>query len=127
MLSALRRLCHRSRAFWVGLLLLTFLWQPTLLAASEVHEAEHAIQTGHDHHAEADGLGIPADEPSSPEDASLWHGLLHLGHCCAYPQAVPNDGMSALTVLRPASAPFAAAQALPSLTLPRPLRPPIQA
>lgn len=127
MSSVHRRLSKPFRAFWVAFLMLTLTWQPALLAASEVHETAHLIQTGHAHDGVHEGPGIPEDEPTSPDDGAFWHGLMHLGHCCGQVSALPSDGMPAHPVLVPASAPVSPSLAIQSLTLPHPLRPPIRA
>jgi hypothetical protein len=126
MLTRLRKRCMAYRALWVALLMLALVWQPALLAASEVHESEHLIQTGHAHDADHEGPGIPADELSLPGDDGIWHSLMHLGHCCAQVSALPSGGAPMPLMLRPASTPDSPSLAIQSLTLPRPLRPPIQ-
>ena len=50
---------HASRRILIGFLALCFLWQPILLIAAEVHEAQHLLQTGHAHDAEHPESGIP--------------------------------------------------------------------
>lgn len=113
------------RVLWAALLLLAFVWQPALLAASEVHASEHLVQTGHAHDADHEGPGIPADELAGPDEGDIWHGLMHLGHCCGQLSAIPADGVPVPAILRPLSASMSPATALASLTLPQPLRPPI--
>lgn len=113
------------RAFW-AVLLLALVWQPTLLAASEAHESEHLIQTGHAHDADHQGPGIPADELDAPDEDDLWHGLMHLGHCCGQASALPSDGVSVPDMRGPTSEAMASLLPLQSLTLRQPLRPPIR-
>ena len=86
MFRRLRHRSFRSNALWVLALLLTCVWQPALMAASEVHEASHFAIAGHAHDEVHEEAGIPADEPLQA-DASGFHGLMHLGHCCSQPPA----------------------------------------
>lgn len=126
MLLRPRHIGRSSRAFWVALLILALVLQPTLLAASEVHATEHLIQTGHTHDTDHEGPGIAADEPTAQDDGDLWHGLMHLGHCCGHASALPSDGVPIPPLRRPGSAPVSPSRPIQSLMLPHPLRPPIQ-
>lgn len=97
MLTRLRHWCHRSRVLLAALLVLTFLWHPALIAASEAHESEHLVRTGHAHDAHAGEAhadnthAIVADESPDPEGDAPWHELLHAGHCCGHAQAMPIE------------------------------------
>jgi len=122
-----RRLSKPVRAVGVALLMLALIWQPALLAASEVHETAHLLQMGHAHDADDEGPGIPEDEPTAHDDGAFWHGLMHLGHCCGHVSALPSDGVPAHPALMPACVPVSPALVIQSLTLPHPLRPPIRA
>lgn len=73
-------------------LVLCVLAQPVLVAASEVHEAAHLLQTGHDlGETHGNHGGIPADE--SPDARDAWHVLMHAAHCCGTPSALPQHGV----------------------------------
>lgn len=123
MMHALRQLSQSSRPLWV-LLLMAFVWQPALLAASEVHAFAHQAETGHahdvDHHTH-----IAADEHAST-DGDLWHSLLHMDQCCAHVPVMPSDVLPLPLMFWSGAAPSARLLAMQSLTLPFPLRPPIQ-
>ncbi len=76
-----------QRAFWLALLLFGAIWQPTLMAASEVHETAHLFATGHAHDAQHPEAGIPGDEVVEA-DGMGWERLMHAGHCCGHPNAM---------------------------------------
>jgi hypothetical protein len=125
MMRRLRRCSPVLRALWVALLLLAVVVKPALVAASEVHESEHLLQTGHTLDSQHEEHGIPHDEPMSG-DTDSWHALMHLGHCCSHPPALL---LSALAVdLSPVvTSPVAFVPlAKVSATLTQPLRPPIR-
>ena len=81
------------RAFWLVLLLFGAVWQPALMAASEVHEAAHLFATGHEHDALHPEAGIPGDE-AVDADGLGWELLMHAGHCCGHPSAMPGADLS---------------------------------
>ena len=124
----MQHLRHRSRTscvVWIALLLLALVWQPGLVAASEVHESEHLLQTGHALDAEHGDHGIPADEPVAPDGADPWHTLMHLNHCCGHSSAMPHDMPQLAIAPDIASPPAGATFDATSASLPQPLRPPI--
>jgi hypothetical protein len=86
MLRRLRHVSHQLSAVWLLALLLTAVWQPALMAASEVHEVSHLAIAGHAHEDAHDEPGIPSDEQPQG-DLGGFHGLMHLGHCCGQPPA----------------------------------------
>jgi len=115
----------------LALLVLTFLWHPALIAASEAHESEHLVRTGHAHDAHSDEahaggtLAIPADESPEPEGEAPWHELLHVGHCCGHAQAMPIDWLVVPPMLIPGPDIAFRATVIPSPVPARLLRPPI--
>lgn len=125
MMQQLRHRSRSSRVLWIALLLLALVWQPGLVAASEVHESEHLLQTGHALDAEHGEIGIPADEPAAPDGADPWHALMHLGHCCSYPSAMLPDTLQVSSGPDIASPPIGGTFDATSASLPQPLRPPI--
>lgn len=122
-----RHIGRSYRAFWVALLILMLVSQPTLLATGAAHASEHLILSGQTHDTDREGAGIAANDPTAEEDGGLWHGLMHLGHCCGHGSALPSDGVPIPPLRRPGSAPVSPSRAIQSLMLPHPLRPPIQA
>lgn len=96
MLSRLRQRCLARPWLWVLLLALSFVAKPVLSLAGELHESGHhadavAQHAGHghaDHHAPDAGA---ADE----EPAGLWHGLMHVAHCCGPLSALPTGVVAA--------------------------------
>jgi hypothetical protein len=87
MMPRLRHRCRTARALWVALLLFAVVFKPMLVLASEVHESEHLLQTGHSHEAAGESHGIPQDESPVSGEVDPWHSLMHLGHCCSHPSA----------------------------------------
>ncbi|MCI1710152.1 MAG: hypothetical protein LKM32_06630 [Chiayiivirga sp.] len=126
MLHRLRRQCIAARTCWLALLLLAVVWQPSLLAASQVHASEHLIQTGHAHDADHDGPGIPADEQVTPGNDTFWHGLMHLAHCCGQVSALPAAPLLVTAASHDALAPEGPRGVLATHAPPQPLRPPIR-
>lgn len=125
MMQQLRHRSRTSRIFWIALLLWALVWQPGLIVASEVHESEHLLQTGHALDATHGEHGIPADEPMPPDGADPWHALMHLGHCCSYPSAMLPDMPQMAFGPDIASPPAGGTFDADSAPQPQPLRPPI--
>lgn len=108
----------------MGLLVLALVWQPALVVASEVHEAEHRVQAGHEHEFGSEAVSAATDDPA-PDGRDPWHGLMHLGHCCGHVQALPAEGVCMPHVVRSSAAIRESAQSIANLPLASPLRPPI--
>lgn len=125
MMSDLRSRCLRLRALWVALLLLAAVWQPALMAASQVHESGHLLTAGHAHDTHEE-TGVPADEPGSPA-GDAWHLLMHLGHCCSHPTAALFDAPTFAAAVAVSPPPPGRSRTALDAALPQPLRPPIVA
>lgn len=83
MLYRLRQLPTSSRVLLVVLVVLGVLAQPVLVAACEIHEAQHQVATGHAHDGPEHSDGADSAHPSPDERGGLAE-LVHLGHCCAH-------------------------------------------
>lgn len=83
-MSGLPSISFALRILLLGLLMVGVLVKPVLVLAGELHEAEHALLTGDDGHAD-DGSSDPI-EPSDPKNP--WHALMHFGHCCGQAPAL---------------------------------------
>jgi hypothetical protein len=131
MLNRIRHHSRGARMFWIAALLIAFVWGPALLAASEAHESGHLIQAAVTQANVIEVLSNPAvhtddaHDTSSQDPADPWHGLMHLGHCCAFPHALPSLGLPMLE-RADRMIHFGAPPALPHSVVPgRLLRPPI--
>lgn len=95
-LHRLRQRCLARPGLWVLLLALSFIAKPVLSLAGELHEFGHhadavAQHTGHghaDHHA-------PGAGEAHEEGAGIWHGLMHVAHCCGPLSALPTGVLAA--------------------------------
>lgn len=122
---------HRNPAhtLWVSLLAFVLVWQPALLAAVEVHEAEHAFDSGHAHDAGLAGTDHHFDAPAPVNAGEPWHGLMHglmdMGHCCGQASALLSPTIVVAAQLSSDAAADDASLTIPHLILPSPLRPPI--
>lgn len=125
MMHRLRQHCLAHRALWVALLAIALVGQPTLLLASEVHESEHLVQSGHSHGAERLDQVLLAEELADAEGSEAWHLLMHLSHCCGQPSAMPAESLAMPTIMRPFVAPIRSPLAIQSLIPTLLLRPPI--
>jgi hypothetical protein len=126
----MRRLRHRSRcirALWVALLLFAVVFKPVLVLASEVHESEHLLQTGHSHASPGESHGIPADESPASGEVDPWHSLMHLGHCCSHPSAASEAHLPVTPGLAGGSPDTPLLPGRASVRIAQVLRPPIRA
>lgn len=81
--SRLRHLPVPFRFVLAALVSLGILGQPVLVAACEIHEAQHLAATGHAHDGPEHSDGAESEQPSPDESGGLAE-LVHLGHCCAH-------------------------------------------
>lgn len=92
MLRTLRQRLVSLRVLWIALLLLCVVVKPVIVLACEVHEAHHALQTGHGHD-DVEHLRLqPVDEPTPSGGSNPWHAVLHQGHCCVHGAALVASG-----------------------------------
>lgn len=100
MLHTIRQRLVSHRILLVAMLLLCVVAKPVIVLACEVHESQHALQTGHGHDDVEHLQAQPVDEPQPADDGKLWHALLHQGHCCVHGAALvttPDVSLAPIT------------------------------
>ena len=103
MLIIFRRHCSALRTLIVALLVFGLALQPLVISASEVHESQHMLTTGHSHEGGNHASGIPEDEAPSPDGETRLHSLLHQGHCCVHGAAIPLSTEALIVAIHSAS------------------------